>query len=256
MTNVAALDAGLQAMRGGYASLRGQTYSVYRLSSATPGTGILTGTPVLVGYACAFRRLTSLNAIESTPFDLVCFEGFGDNRELQLGDVLVETGTGALPANRYTFAQARPTRESIYVRTEFLCSVGAPVPHAGAASAQPSSGWTYESGYGGMDDANVSMVELVSGVYQFNPTPGVAGASVPCGITPFNRVRDGSTLGTPTDNERARYVAYVPDLGSSAVLKPGYRLTVLATGESYLISSFINSEGAGLFGYVCLCEKV
>lgn len=246
------IDGAIQAGRGAAASVIGQTYNVYRLTSTT-NNSIVSGTPLYTGYPSIMRKASKAK-IENEIFALQAFIGTCDNRVLQLGDVLTETGYEGETDNVFTFVQVRPAQVSVFVRTEANCAITNPRPHAGQSTQQPVSGSSYQTGYGGTDDASEWILELVNGLYGFTNAPGATPASVQCGIVPLNRLKDGSDLGTPTDLPRAHYVVYVPNLPGQP-LDTFHRIK-FPNGDKYEILSFVNSDDAGFQGYVCICEKV
>lgn len=252
-SKITKIDTAIQRGRGAAAKVLGQSYVQYRLTGAT-NTGVVSGTPITSDFLARLSKTTKKAAIENEVFGLQVFEAMCDNRTLQIGDVLVETGYESLANNVFTVAQIRPTRETLWVRTEFNCALTRPRPRAGQSSQQPASGFQSMPQYGGTDDKGEWILELVDGLYGFTSSPGVTPASVQCGLVPLNRERDGSSLGTPTDLPRAHFIVYVPNL-------PGQPLDVydrikFPNADKYEILSFGNSEEAGFEGYICICEKV
>lgn len=253
MSYIPDIDAVIQEGRGIAASVLGQTYIQYRISGTTNGS-VTSGTPVNSSFLARILKTTKRSAVENEFFGLQCFVATCDNRSIALGDVMVETGYGKRDNNIFTVAQFRATRETIWVRTEFNCALTRPRPHAGQSSQQPGSGWTSQSGYGGMDDASEWVLALSGGLYGFTNAQGVTPASVQCGLVQLNRVKDGNALGTPTDLPRVHFIVYVPNT-------PGQPLEVndrikFPNADKYEIKSFYNSSDAGLNGTICVCEKV
>ncbi len=252
-TSIARIDRKIQRGRGKASKKLGQTYDVRRLTPVTNGS-ISSNPRVLTAFAARVFKTTSKAVIENETFALQVFVATCDNRKLLVGDLLTETGYEATANDVFTVAQIRPTFETLLVRTEANCSITNPRPHAGQSSQQPSSGSSAMSGYGGTDDASEWVLELVDGFYGFTNTPGATPASVQCGLTPLNRLKDGNDLGTPTDLPRAHYVVYVPNLPGQPL--DTYHRIKFPNGDKYEILSFVNSESAGFQGYVCICEKV
>jgi hypothetical protein len=134
------IDQAIQAGRGAAASVLGQTYNVYRLSSAAQA-GILTTTPVIVGYQ-AYLAKASKAKIENDTLELEVAQWTCDVTNLILGDVLVETGYKS-EGSSWCFSQARPRRESLFVRVELAAKIYRPrignIIPAGTAAASPGA---------------------------------------------------------------------------------------------------------------------
>ena len=250
-TAIAQIDSAIQQGRGAAASVLGQTYNVYRNSPTTSNAIVQFSSQVISGFQARIRRTTAKVAVENAFFDLLVFEAICNNTTLELQDVLVETGyenDGGI----YTFAQARPTRETLWVRTELNCSITRPTPEGGAAAQMPASGALAAPGYGGIPKGNEDILTLTNGFYAFavSGTP----ASVQCGLQPLNRVKDGNSLGTPTDLYREHFLAYVPNL-PGVLLGELDRLN-MPTMDRYEVVLVYSSDLTGLSGNICIVEKL
>lgn len=249
------IDSAIQIGRGAAAAVLGQTYDVYRLGASTGGS-VVTGVPQFTAYPARVRRSTMKVAIENAFFDALIYESTSDNRALVLQDVLVQTGYEN-DDSIFTFAQARPTRETIFVRTESAVTITRPIPPAGAAAQQPLAGPVATLGWGGIDKTNEQVLTLVNGLYAFDgltATPAV----VYCGLQPLNRIKDTSTSTPagkmPTALYREHFVIYIPDL-------PGIMLNELdrinfPNSDRYEVALYHTSNQTGLTGYICVCEKL
>jgi hypothetical protein len=253
------LDGVIQTGRGVAAAVIGQTYDVRRLTAPTPANGSVSSqTPVLTGFPARLRRTTSKLAIENAVFDLLCYEATCDNRELVLMDELTETGYEAMENGVYVFAQARPTRETLWMRTDANIAITRPIPAVGQAAQQPSSGWVANTnGYGGVQKDTELVMTLTNGSYAFSSV-GASPASIPCGLQPLNRIKDtgtGVAAGKwPTALYREHYLAYIP-------LLPGEQLSELdrlnfPNSDRYEIALIYSSEMTGIGGYILIVEKL
>lgn len=254
------LDGVIQVGRGVAAAVIGQTYQVYRLDGQT-NNSVTSNAPVNfpgVGaqFPCRLARSVAKLAIENEIYSLLCFKGTCDNRQLVLGDVLYETGYEAMDAGYYTFAQARPTRASLFMATPFAAMLSRPNPHAGRADQQPTTPGQFVEleDSGSIDRASDAIMVLQNGFYSYQTTSGLTPASVQIGLQPIRRLRDGNTLGTPTDMYRVEYLIYCPEL-------PGEQLNELdrfslGSSDRYEISQLYSSEYTGLAGHICVVEKM
>lgn len=254
------LDGIIQMGGGIDAGINGQPHDVRRLTCPSPAnTSISSQDPVLEGFPCVMRRTTSKVKIEDAIFDLVCFEGTCDNRLLELGDLFQETGYKARANGIYTFVQARPTRESLFIRTESNIAITRPMPTAGQMAQQPASGWAAapDLTWGGIDKVNESVLTLCDGVYAFagvNASP----ASIQCGLQPINKIKDTSRSVAagkwPVALYREAFLAFVPFL-------PGETISELdrlnfPNSDRYEVMLVHTSEETGVNGYVCIVEKL
>src|SRR5580704_10290457 len=138
-TRVKYIDGKIQYGRGRAAQVLGQTHDVYRLTEQT-NDSVLGEKPTLVDFPARIRRTTSKMVLEDTIFDLIAYVALCDNTKLVLGDTLKETGYKSQSANIYTYAQQRPTRETVFMRTETNSFLSRPMPTAGQAAQLPASG--------------------------------------------------------------------------------------------------------------------
>lgn len=254
--DLATLDQAIQEGRGVAAAILGQTYAQYRLSSSTNNC-VISGTPVASAFPARLRRTSAKAAIEGAIFDLACFQATCDNRTLVLDptsgvqDFFVENGYEAMPSDMFALAQIRPTRETLWMRVESFCQITRATPGAGNPDQYPDSGGVAIHGMQGVTGTpGDAILTLTGGAYSFESSGSPA--SIPCGLQPLNRVRDGKLLGTPTDQPRAHYLIYVP-------LFPGEQLQEydrikFPNGDSYEVL-VIQPGITGLVGYVTICEK-
>ena len=258
-TYIAQIDSAIQQGRGAAATILGQTYDVYRNGPQTNVSVISSGSLTIHNYPMRIRRSQKV-AIENVPFDLLVITATCDNRQLQLGDILVETGYEAQPDNRFCVAQIRPTRETIMVRVENPAAIQRPQPDGGAASQQPISNGVPGTcvmavGYGGITPFNREILTLTDGAYAFLPAGSTTPqASVPIGIQQRSRTRDRRDPGLPTRIAESEFYAYIPDC-------PGVEFAELdvikATHEdNYEIRSLFTSDQSGLQGWICLLRKL
>lgn len=247
------IEPAVQQGRGAAASVLGQTYNVYRLGGTT-NNSIVSGTPAITGFQARLRRSKKI-AIENQTFDLLVYTAMCDSRSLQLQDVLVETGYES-DGGTFVYAQHRPTRETLFVRTEFNVSVTRPMPLAGRSSQFPTSGNLRVSGYSAIDRDTEWPLTLSGGLFAFAQSG--TQCSLPAGLQPLNRVRDGSSLGTPTDLYREHFLIYLPMI-------PGDQLNELdriafpnsaGAPDRYECMSIYTSDMTGFSGYIIIAEKL
>ncbi len=237
----------------------GQPFSVYRLSDDT-NVGVLSGDPIYTNFPANIRRYTLKAAIENTTFELLAYVMNGNRLPLELQDLLVTEGYGS-DGGVFCVAQMRPMAETILMAVPFNCTISAISPTAGAASQQPSSGTiaqTSDVGWSGVWKTNEKILTLVDGEYAFvpaseDPTP----AQVQIGLQPNARIRDGNALGVPTEQYRAPFVIYCPNLPGIFLEEVKVRFNV-GTGVSdrYEVTKAFSSNDAGLTGIICMVEKL
>jgi hypothetical protein len=245
------IDFAIQIGRGAAAGVIGQTYDIRRLDDNTNGA-ISNNPPIFTAYPARVRRTTSKAAIENITFDTLIFQATCDNRVLRDGDLLTQTGyenDGSI----FTMAQARPTRETLWVRTEATCSITRPMPTAGAASQQPANGIVATQGYSGFAKSTEIPLTLQNGMYSFSSDPNATQASVQVGIQPFNRIRDGN-IKLPTALYREHFMIWVPML-------PGEILNELdrvrfQNMDAYEVALIFSTDTVGLSGHICIVERI
>lgn len=249
-SQIAKIDSAIQQGRGAAAQVLGQTYSQYRLTTTT-NNSILSGPPINSGFLARLERTTKKIEVENQFFELVVFKATCDNRTLQLGDVLQETGYEAQPTT-YVFAQARPTRETLWIRTEFNVFISRPYSEAARMDQMPTSGGVVLNGWAGTYKSNEQILTLTNGMYAFKSTG--TEASIPCQLQPLNRIRDPKDPKIPTAFYREHFLAYVPDVPGEQLKE----LDIINCGQSdrYEIAVIYNPGDVGLTGSVCIVEKL
>lgn len=255
------IDTAIQRGRGAAAAVIGQTYDVRRLDANT-NVSVSSNTPVFSGFPARLRRTTDKKAIEGQIFELIVFIATCDNRSLVLMDQLTETGYEAQEAATYIFAQARPTRETVFVRSEATVFLTRPNPTALHSSQQPAMGGRFISamdGWSGIAAADERVLTLTNGMYAFRgkPQPGdppVVPAQLACGLSANARFHEGKTLGVPVEQYRDQFLCYLPML-------PGEQLNEIdrinfGGSDRYKIAKILTTEYTGLSGYVLFVEKL
>jgi hypothetical protein len=245
-----AIDQAISLGVGAAASVVGQPYNVYRLSNASSGS-IFDGSPLFTNFSMSVSK-AGKSAIENDSFNLQVFIGACDDRELDLGDVLVEQNYESETGDVFVFAQRRPMGYRLFVRCEAQVSITRPLPHGGQSAQQPVSGSVAAPGYIGVDKASENVLVLNDGLYSFEPTGTLA--AVPAGLTQLNRIRDAKDPKIPVTLYREHFVLYVP-------LLPGVQLQELdrfnfPNSDRYQIASLYTTEQSGFGGWIAICEKL
>lgn len=254
MPNLVRLDRKIQRARGkAAAKAGGQYYSVYRLISGVTSGSVVSGYPVYTNFRLRLDDKASKAEVENQTFDLLAYAAICDGDLLEKQDVLVESGYQS-DGGTWIVAQQRPTRELIVVRAETTCFITRQGTDAGAAVQQPTEGAVYQPGYGGTRIGNEKYLVLSNGLYSFS-TSATVGASVPCGLQPLNRVRDGKLpQGAPTRQPESHHLAYVP-------LLPGVTLEVddiinADAGDRYKVMESHSTGLVGFSGYVAVVNRI
>jgi len=257
------LDRILSYGGGVEAGITGQRYDVRRLTQRSNGS-ILTQAPVIPSFPVVLERTTSKKIIEDEPFSLVIFEGDCDYSKLQLGDVL--SGSGLDPfgsASSFVYAQHRPTREALFVRTESVATITRPNAEAATDPASNTTPVTSSvtfgdytppgagpNTYAGRDPATDLTLSLIAGQFSFGNGPA---AQVPIGIAPVSRVGTSGGAQFAENLSQTRFYGYIPPL-PGVMLQRLDRIDVPARGASCVVSmTYANS--VGLVGTVCVLEQ-
>src|SRR5579875_346162 len=250
-TAIQRIDAHNQRGWGKAAAKLGQTYDIYRLINQN--TSIVSGTPIMTGFPAHWVK-SQKREVENQIFDLFAVSVYCDSRPLDLFDVAVETGYGAEEGDVFIVAQKRPRHKAIWVRCEAYISITRPATQAGASTQQPTQGSVITPGWGGTYKANEKVLTLTSGTYAFvagAPTP----ASIPCGLQPLNRIRDGQLpRGLPTRFYREHYVAYLPLLPGEIIREED--ILNFPNEDRYEVALVYTSVDTGLSGYILVVEKL
>lgn len=254
-TRIAYVDSKIQYGRGRAAQVLGQPCNVYRNRKGITNNSLMAKSPFYSNFPIRFRRITQKFAIEDQIFDMLCFVGLCDNLKLKLGDLIQETGYKADAANIYTFVQARPTRESLFIRCESCSFITRPYPTAGAAEQLPAVGPKVIPGWGGFQKATEQILVLVNGRYGFKSDPGgLPPAVVQVGIQQTTHLRDAHDPDFPTRAFRERFMLYIPPT-------PGEELNELdiinaGNGDRYQIGTILQTPDAGIAGWMVIGERM
>lgn len=244
--------------RGAAAAVLGQSFDVRRMDANTTGS-VSSNDPVLTGLPARIRRTTSKVMIENTTFDALVYNAMVDERQLQLQDLLTETGPGPYTdGGHFTFVQHRVTRETLWIRTESNCTITRPWPAAGRSDQQPVSGATETMGWGGTTKQGEQILTLTNGAYAFEDAATATPATIYCGLQPMNKIGDTSRSTAagkiPTAIYRERFCIYIPDLPGVMVNELD-RINAPST-DRYEIMLYHSSDAIGLTGIIAICEKL
>jgi hypothetical protein len=249
------IDQAIQQGRGAAAAVIGQTYNVQRMSGTT-NVSISSTSPIYTNQPAKITRTTSKVNVENQIFELIAFEFLLDNRLLQIGDLLTETGYEAEALDVFTVASIRPLKPTICMRTEQNVTISRPTPQAGQAAQQPSQGGgtIVTSGWSGVWKEDDLIMTLTGGLYGFSSNQNSTPAQIQVGLSPNSRVKDGNTLGVPTEQYRDQFVIYCPML-------PGEQLNELdrfnfGNSDRYETMKVYTSAQTGLAGQIVLVEKL
>lgn len=251
LSYIAEIDGAIQDGRGAAASVLGQGYTVHRLNDTTNGS-ISNNTPLYLQFPARLRHTTSKAAIENTSFDILVFQATCDNRKLEIGDLCVQTGY-VNDGSVFTVAQKRPTRETLWIRTESACSLSRPKPFSGQAAQNPATRVFPTPGYSGIAKSSEWFLTLNDGLYSYTSDPNAQVATVYCGLQPTRRIRDGN-IKMPTALYREQFLAWLPML-------PGEVLSELdrvrfPNQDAYEIALIFSTDVTGLAGHICLVERI
>lgn len=252
MTYLPQLNQVVQLGRGIASSVLGLTYSVYRLNSASTGSVVGSQSLVYPAYQMYFNKAQKTK-LENETFNLLAFAATCDGTKLRVGDILVENGYES-DGGMYCVVQLRPMKQNMIIRVEMASAIERPHPAAGAAENQPTSGAVAMPLYGGLTPANRYEVTLNNGLYNVLEQGIGAVASIPIGLQPINRVKDGHKPDLPTVIPRSHFIAYIPPT-------PGYMPSELdvikgVNQDSYEIQQVYSSSPVGISGNIVIVEKL
>jgi len=254
-TRVAYINSKVQYGRGKAANVLGQPYDIYRNVLGKTNNSLMAYPPTYGNFPIRFRRTSKKIAIEDQTFELLVFVGMCDNRKLVLGDLVQEVGYEAQEENVFTFVQARPTRESLFIRCECPSFITRPYPTAGAASQLPQSGPVEVVGWGGYQKDTEQVLTLVNGRYGFeSATANLEAAAVQVGLQQMSHIRDSNDPKLPTRAFRERFQIYIPPT-------PGEELNELdivnaGNGDRYQIATILQTPDAGVAGWIMIGERM
>lgn len=260
---LAALEAGLQAMDGGFAGEFGQSFSVRRLNVNTPPQGILLDTPVIPSLYADITPHAPKTDLENEIFELLAYDATVDSTDMLIGDIVQEIGTGSA-GTVYVYAQHRVARPKIFMRTAFLATITRPTPISGQVGQMPASGSVVGT-YFGENQNSAWWLTLTTGEYSFGQTgPRTV---VPVGIQSNVRAADGqkddAAGSLPSKIPEPQFMVYVPDLGIPLAMKDVIHVgpITLASGiqppvDHYSVMKLLNTGNSGLAGNICICERL
>lgn len=251
MSRIKQLDQLLQRAKGKAANVYGQSYDLYRLSNQTPATGVLNGVALQYSVPMSLKKAQK-TVIEGESFSILVMDGMVDNRNLQLGDLLVEQGYEAATNGVYAVAQIRPLRPTLMVRCEQTANLKRPIPAGGNANQMPTSGASFNSNYGGYTASTIEYATVTNGAYSFVTTGDVA--SIPINITPTQRLKEmrQPQLATQLDNQQ--FLGYVPAFAGLDIRETDY--FVLPNGDKYEVVQIYNPENVGFSGFTMILEQM
>lgn len=243
------INTAIQKGRGAAASGLGQTYDVYRLTSATSGQ-IVSGTPVYTGFPAKLTHWKKSDDIENNTLGAMIFAATCDNTYLLVGDVLKGYGYGSDGA-MYVVADERPLKQTILVRCEQAATITRPTSPADNVALNPSTP-TIVSGYGGVTKSTEESLVLNNGLYSWSSS-GTA-AMVPFGLQPVFRLREMPPSKLPTDTRRENFIGFLPLL-PGVVIEENDVISSGSAGDRYRVEQNYIAE-YGLQGQIFILEKL
>lgn len=190
------------------------------------------------------------------------YTGMIDTRQLQVNDVLVETGPDLvdLPDGRsYIFADVRPLQGPVLIRCDFLGGLSR--PNSASTVSEPILG---DGGYQGTSKFNEWPYQLVAGSFYVASGPitvdGITSTGQPCGIPmgmqPHIRVGPRPPITDeyfPTTTPRAVFFTYVPTL-PGVPIQPG-DMIMNSIGDRYQIEN-VSYFDTAIQGYQLIVYSV
>lgn len=254
------VDRAIQRGRGKTAGKIGQTFAQRRLMPNSTGS-IFIQAPITTQFPVMLTRAKKVD-VEDEIFTLIALTATCDNRQLQLGDLLTETGYGA-ELTSYVYAQRRPMKPTIWMRTESVATITRPNAEAATDPASNTTPVTPSvtfgdytppgvgpNTYAGRDPATDLTLSLIAGQYSFGNGPA---AQVPIGIAPVSRVGTSGGTQFAENLSQTRFYGYLPPM-PGVTLQRLDRIDVPARGTSYVVQmTYANS--VGLVGTVCVLEQ-
>jgi hypothetical protein len=229
----------------------GVAYNVYRVNGNTSTSIISPNSLVIPRFNMYMQRTTNKVVLENAVFDLMCFEAKCDGTKLEPGDILEEIGPNAQEGAYYCVAAIRnrlPYR-TILIRVENTSSLERMKPGAGAISQQPTSGSVSvltTQGIGATTVEGRLHLTLDGGLYQMLAIGDGSLASLPVGMQPLGRIKEGTKLGLPTEYATPSFLLYVPPA-------PGFQVANLdiikgSSSDTYMVQRTYYSGNVGMVG--------
>lgn len=251
-TSIAQIDAAIQVGRGAAASVLGQAYLVYRLNAHSTGQLEQASNQVTFPggktlFPAYMERTATLSDIETNWMgNLPLFKGTCNALNLQVGDLLVETGYGA-DGGAFTFAFRRPaTSDAIFIQT--------PLPSMFSRSENnPTKIDGGRVPYGGMIKPYELFLTLTNGVYTWSETG--TPAAVRIGLQSENKKGSQAPppIRLPTDVQRQYWNVYAPNLPGVEFAEND--LVTGGSGDRYAVR-LPQFQFVGLQGVQLLCERL
>lgn len=251
-TSLAQIDSAIQAGRGAAASVLGQAFNVYRVTSGTSGQ-VVSGTPLYANFPAILTHWKSAKDIENTIFDILAFAVGCDNSYLNTGDILVGLGPegyrddGAM----YVIADVRPLKQTIAIRCEQPATLTRPTTSTSNLTLNATTPTQIKT-YSGVTKSTELTLTLTNGSYSFQES-GTA-ATIPFGLQPLNRLREEPPSKLPTDTKREHFLGFLPLL-SGVIVEENDVISSGSAGDRYRVEQNSMNE-YGLQGQVLLLEKL
>lgn len=248
-----AIDDAFQQVRGALASVFGQTYDVYRLSSATSATGIVSPSSQIASVVPAiFKAKPKAIDIEiSTSIKYLAFSATVDIRTFLEGDIFVQnTNSYHYESTTYVLVSRRPSpRQSVFI--------ACPAPYA--TFTRPESNPQHIDS--GRAPQSVAIKErewpltLSGGYYSFQQTG--TPVSVPVGYS-FSRSREyprsDTSLGALWDDTpRSVWDLFVPLLKGQPLIPRD--IVQGGNGDRYEILS-VQPVSAAIYGQFVQIRRI
>jgi hypothetical protein len=247
--NLVRADKLVQRGRGLVGRYVGQSFNGYRLTNQTGQ--LVQGAPTVSNFRAKMTHYTGSAEIENANFGVETFQAVGDDRKLEIGDVMVGFGYGN--DTSYCVAGMRPLKHLIFVRVEQNCSLTKPYDVASAADQMPSGSATvYTSIYAAQGQFKEIPLVLNSGIYSWSESGGTA-AMVPVGLQPHNRLREFPKTDLPTELRREFFVAFVPLLNGVQIVENV--VINCGNGDRYKVMQVYIGQ-FGLVGHNLILQKL
>lgn len=251
MSRIRQLDQLLQRAKGKAANVYGQTYDQYRLSNQTPNSGILNGLPIASSVAMSLKKAQK-TVIEGESFSILTMNAMVDNRNLQIGDLLLETGYEA-NAGVYAVAQIRPLRATLLVRCEQTGYIIRPTPLGGNANQMPPSGASWNQQYGGYAEGSQQYATIQKGTFTFAPSGAMA--ELAFNLTPTNRIREMRDPKFATQVANQQYLAWIPAYPGLEIRETDY-FQLTDDSLKLKIVQLYQPQNVGFTGYTVIVEEM
>lgn len=248
---ISLIDGAIQQGRGAAATVVGQMYDVYRLT--TQSGQVVSGTALYKNFPAKLTRWKNTKDIENEDLGAIVFAATCNNLYLQIGDILVGLGSQGYRSDgaMYVVADERPLKQTVVVRCEQSATITRPTTSTSNVSLNVGKP-TVVTTYSGITKSTETSLVLNNGQYSWS-TSGTA-AMVPFGLQPTHRLREYPASKLPTDTRKETFIGFLPAT-PGVIIEENDVISSGSAGDRYRVEQNYIAEH-GLQGQILIVEKL